>query len=373
MVARRIGEKNPDGAARAGVQSILLGVLVSVPIAVGGVVFAPELLELMDGSPEAVAGSAYTRILFGGNGIILLLFLINAIFRGAGDPAIAMRSLWIANACNLVLDPILIFGLGPFPELGLTGAAVATTVGRGVGVLYQFHRLAGRGKRFVIHEHHLRPDPAVLGSLVRLSGVGIVQILINTTSWIGLMRVVSSFGDDAVAGYTVGIRIVIFAILPAWGLSNAAATMVGQALGAADPARAEKAVWKAGWYNLCFLGAFGALFVTAAPILVRLFTDDPEMRRLGTDCLRIVSAGFPFYAYGIVLTSAFNGAGDTWTPTLLNLFSFWIWEIPLAWALSHPLGLGPDGAFIAVAVAFSTFAILSVVFFRRGRWKTRRV
>jgi putative MATE family efflux protein len=373
MVARRIGEKNPDGAARAAVQSILLGILIATPIAVTGAYFAPDLLRLMGATPEVVAGSSYTRVLFAANVVILLLFLINAIFRGAGDPAIAMRSLWIANACNLLLDPVLIFGLGPLPEMGLAGAAVATTVGRGVGVLYQFRRLAGRGKRFSIHKHHLRPDPPVLASLVRLSGTGIVQILINTTSWIGLVRVVSTFGSAALAGYTVGIRIVIFAILPAWGLSNAAATMVGQALGAGKPDRAERAVWRAAWYNVCFLGAFGAAFVVAAPLLVRLFTDDPEVERLGVACLRIVSAGFPFYAYGIVLTSAFNGAGDTWTPTLLNLFCFWIWEIPLAWALAHHAALGAEGAFIAIAIAFSTFAVLSVLVFRRGRWKTRRV
>jgi putative MATE family efflux protein len=371
MVARRIGEKNPDGAARASVQVILLGVLVSIPISVVGTWFAPELLGLMGGEADVVAGSGYTRILFAGNLVILLLFLINSIFRGAGDAAIAMRSLWIANACNLVLDPLLILGIGPFPEMGLEGAAVATTVGRGVGVLYQIHRLAGRGKRFELHRHHLRPEPAVLASIVRLSSSGVFQILINTTSWIGLVRVLSTFGSAALAGYTIGIRVVIFALLPAWGLSNAAATMVGQALGAGKPDRAERAVWKAAWYNVCFLGAFGIAFVAGAPLIVRQFTDDPEVQRLATNCLRIVSAGFPFYACGIVLTSAFNGAGDTWTPTLLNLACFWCFEIPLAWLLSHVAGLGPEGAFIAVAVSFSTFAVLCVVLFRRGRWKTR--
>jgi putative MATE family efflux protein len=373
MVARRIGEKNPDGAARAGVQSILLGILVCIPIAVGGAWFAPQLLRLMGADEEVIAGSTYTRILFAGNGVILLLFLINAIFRGAGDAAIAMRSLWIANACNLVLDPLLIRGLGPFPKMGLAGAAVATTVGRGIGVLYQFRRLAGKGKRFEIDKHHLRPDPPVLASIVRLSASGVLQILINTTSWIGLVRVVSSFGSTALAAYTTGIRVVIFAILPAWGLSNAAATMVGQALGAGKPERAEKAVWKACWYNVCFHGAFGVILVTAAPFLIRIFTDDPDVARLGTDCLRIIGAGFPFYAWGIVLTSAFNGAGDTWTPTLLNFFCFWCWEIPLAWVLANLAGWGPQGAYAAVAIAFSTFALVCAVFFRRGRWKTRRV
>jgi MATE family, multidrug efflux pump len=373
MVARRIGEKNPDGAARAAVQSILLGVLVSIPISVGGAWFAPDLLRLMGAEADVVANSGYTRVMFGGNTFVLLLFLINAVFRGSGDASISMRSLWIANAVNLVLDPILIFGWGPFPAMGITGAAVASTVGRGIGVLYQIHRLSGRGKRFEIHRRHLRVDLPVLASLLRLSGTGMVQILINTSSWIGLVRVVSSFGEVALAGYTIGIRIVIFAILPAWGLSNAAATMVGQALGAGNPERAGRATWKAAWYNLAFLGLLGIAFVAAAPLLVGFFTEDPEVRRVGTDCLRIIAAGFPLYAFGMVFTSAFNGAGDTWTPTLLNLFCFWIWEIPLAWILAHSLGLRQNGAFVAVAVAFSTLAIVSGIFFRRGRWRTRRV
>jgi len=374
MVARRIGEKQPDGAARAAVQAILLGVLVALPVALIGGGFAPSLLRLMGASPEIVAsGQGYTRVLFSGNVVILLLFLINAIFRGAGDATIAMRSLWIANLCNLLLDPLLIFGVGPFPRLGVTGAAVATTIGRGIGVLYQFRRLAGSGKRFTIHREHLRFDPALAGRLLRLSGTGIFQILIGTTSWVGLVRVVSSFGSRALAGYTVGIRIILFALLPSWGMANAAATMVGQALGAKKPERAEQAVWRAGFYNLCFLGGVGALFLLLAPLLVSAFTSDAEVARYATACLRIVSAGFLFYAYGMVLTSAFNGAGDTWTPTLLNLFCFWLWEVPLAWLLARVAGLGPSGVFLAITVAFSTLAVASALLFRRGRWKTRRV
>jgi putative MATE family efflux protein len=374
MVARRIGEKQPDGAARAAVQAIILGVLVALPVAVIGGGLAPSLLRLMGASHEVVAtGHGYTRVLFSGNFVILLLFLINAIFRGAGDATIAMRSLWIANLCNLILDPLLIFGIGPFPQLGVTGAAVATTVGRGIGVVYQFRRLAGAGKRFTIQRQHLRFEPPVAGTLLRLSGTGIFQILISTTSWIGLVRVVSSFGSRALAGYTVGIRIIMFAILPSWGMSNAAATMVGQALGARKPERAEQAVWRAGFYNLCFLGSVGVLFLALAPLMVSAFTRDPEVARYGTACLRIVSAGFLFYAYGLVLTSAFNGAGDTWTPTLINLFCFWLWEVPLAWLLSGPAGLGPSGVFLAITIAFSTLAMVSAVVFRRGRWKTRRV
>jgi putative MATE family efflux protein len=374
MVARRIGEKNPDGAARAAVQALILGVLIALPIALLGGLFAPNLLRLMGAAPDVVRdGSGYARIMFSGNLVVLLLFLINAIFRGAGDAAISMRALWIANLCNLVLDPLLIFGVGPFPRLGVVGAAVATTLGRGAGVVYQFHRLRGRSNRFVIERAHLHLDPPLLRSLLRLSGTGIFQIMINTTSWIGLVRVISSFGSQAVAGYTVAIRIVIFALLPAWGMANAAATMVGQALGARNPDRAEASVWRAGFYNAAFLGSSGVVFVILAPQLIRLFTTDSMVQGFGIDGLRIVSAGFLFYGVAMVLTSAFNGAGDTWTPTLLNLVCFWLWEVPLAWFLSKRLGWGPRGVYTAVAVAFSSLALASTVVFRLGRWKTRRV
>jgi putative MATE family efflux protein len=374
MVARRIGEKQPEGAARAAVQAIILGVLFAVPLALLGGGFAPALLRLMGASEAVIAtGHGYTRVLFSGNVVIFMLFLINAIFRGAGDAAIAMRSLWLANLCNLILDPLLIFGLGPFPRLGITGAAVATTVGRGMGVVYQFYRLASKGKRFAIQKHHLKLEPELAGKLLRLSGTGIFQILITTTSWVGLVRVVSSFGSQALAGYTVGIRIIMFAILPAWGMANASATMVGQALGAKKPERAEAAVWRAGFYNFCFLGSIGALFLVFAPLLVRAFTRDAEVAGFATACLRLVSAGFPFYAYGMVLTSAFNGAGDTWTPTLINLFCFWLWEVPLAWLLSQYTPLGALGPFLAIPIAFSTLVVVSATIFRRGRWKLKKL
>jgi putative MATE family efflux protein len=374
MVARRIGEKNPEGAARAAVQAIALGVMVALPIAFIGGLFAPRLLGLMGASPEVIAGgSSFARIMFGGNFIILLLFLINAIFRGAGDATIAMRSLWIANICNLILDPLLIFGIGPFPRLGVTGAAVATTIGRGMGVVYQFYRLTGRNNRFTIRKDYLKLEPDLLGRLLRLSGTGIFQILIGTTSWIGLVRVVSSFGSQALAGYTIAFRVVIFALLPSWGMANAAATMVGQSLGAGKPDRAEQSVWLAGRYNLYFLGVVSLFFMTLAPVIISAFTADPVVQGYGVANLRIISAGFLFYAYGMVLTSSFNGAGDTWTPTLLNLFCFWLWEIPLAWLLAKHFGLGPNGVSIAIAVAFSTLAVASTVLFKRGRWKTRRV
>jgi putative MATE family efflux protein len=374
MVARRIGEKRPEGAARAAVQAVLLGILVAVPIAVLGGSFAPDLLRLMGGDAEVVRqGAAFARVMFIGNASVLLLFLINAIFRGAGDAAVAMRCLWIANIANLILDPVLIFGLGPFPEMGVTGAAVATTVGRGVGVLYQFYRLAGRDRRFVIERAHLAIDWKIMASLIRLSTTGIIQILISTSSWIGLVRVLAGFGASVLAGYTVAIRVILFAILPSWGLANAAATMVGQSLGAKKLDRAEASVWRAGLFNVIFLGLVGLLFVLAAPLIVRAFTTDPEVSRYAVSALRIVSLGFPFYAYGMVLSSAFNGAGDTRTPTILNVFCFWLWEIPLAYVLAHPVGLGPRGVFIAVTVAFSTLALVSATLFRQGKWKNKEL
>ncbi|MGE0441159.1 MAG: MATE family efflux transporter [Gemmatimonadales bacterium] len=374
LVARRIGEKQPEEASRAAVQAIILGFLVAIPIAILGGTFAPDLLRLMGGTPEVISeGTGFARIMFLGNASILLLFLINAIFRGAGDAAVAMRCLWIANIANLILDPVLIFGIGPFPAMGVKGAAVATTVGRGIGVLYQFYRLAGRDRRFVIERAHVRLDFPLMGRLIRLSTTGIFQILIGTTSWIGLVRIIATFGATAVAGYTVAIRIILFALLPSWGLSNAAATMVGQSLGAKKPDRAEDAVWRASLFNLRFLGGVGLLFLIFAPAIVGVFSRDAEVTRYAVSALRIVSIGFPFYAYGMVLSSAFNGAGDTNTPTLLNIFCFWLWEIPLAYALAVPLGFGPRGAFAAIGIAFSTLALASATIFKRGKWKHKSV
>ena len=374
MVARRIGEKNPAGAAEAATQGIALGVIVAAVFGVLGAIFAPRLLGVMGAPPEVIAiGSGYTRVMLGGNMVIVLLFLINATFRGAGDAAIAMRVLWLANWINIVLGPCLIFGLGPFPELGVKGAAIATTIGRGAGVLYQLYRLMRRDGRIVIHRDQLRLRPAVMRTLLRLSGSGTFQVLVGTASWIGLMRIVSTFGAQAVAGYTIGIRILIFALLPSWGLANAAATMVGQGLGAGKPERAERAVWIAGVYNMVFLGMVGLVFVLLADPIVRLFTTDPGVAPVAAACLRIVSYGYVFYAWGMVLTQSFNGAGDTWTPTWLNLFCFWFWEIPVAYALAVHFGLGPRGVFVAITIAFSTLAVVSAILFRRGRWKLRSV
>jgi putative MATE family efflux protein len=374
MVARRIGEKDPEQAARTAVQGIALGVGFSLVLGILGLTFAPRLLVVMGASPQVVAlGSGYTTTMLGGNATILLLFLINATFRGAGDAAIAMRALWLANWINIILGPCFIFGLGPFPELGVTGAAVATNIGRGTGVIFQLYNLTKGGAHLAVRKRHLALDPGLMVRLLRLSGTGTFQVLVGTASWIGLIRILASFGSAALAGYTIGIRLIIFALLPSWGLSNAAATMVGQGLGAKKPERAERAVWLAGLYNMVVLSAVGAVFAILAGPIVSLFTHDPAVVPYGVSCLRLVSLGFPFYAYGMVLTQAFNGAGDTWTPTWLNLVVFWLWEIPLAFFLARQLEWGPTGVFLAITAAFSTLAIASAVLFRRGRWKLRMV
>ena len=374
LVARRIGESDPEGAARAAGQSILLGLAVAAAIAAVGGRYASELLRIMGASDEVIrSGSGFTRVMLGGNATVLLLFMLNAVFRGSGDAAIAMRVLWLGNIINIVLGPCFIFGLGPFPELGVTGAAVATNIGRGTAVLAQMIVLARGNGRVRIALRHLRLDISLMQSVLRLSGAGTIQILIGSASYIGLVRILSAFGSPAVAGYTIGMRVILFALLPAFGVSNAAATMVGQNLGAGRPDRAERAVWTAGLYNMAFLGAVGLVFLAGAPQIARLFTDDPAVQPFAIGCLRIVSLGFVFYAYGMVLTQSFNGAGDTWTPTVINLFVFWLWEIPLAWWLSTRTPLGPRGVFIALTVAYSTLAVVSAVLFRRGAWKHKRV
>jgi putative MATE family efflux protein len=373
-VARRIGEKDPEGAARSAVQSIFVGLLVAACIGGAGAALAPDLLRAMGASDDVVrSGTGFTRVMLAGSGGVLLLFLINAVFRGAGDAAIAMRVLWFGNAINIILGPCLIFGLGPFPELGVTGAAVGTTIGRWSGVAYQvLYLTSGRG-RITVRPHHVRLQAAVMKSILRLSGVGMFQNFIGTASWMGLVRILAGFGSAAVAGNTIGIRIIMFALLPSFGVSNAAATLVGQNLGAGKPERAEAAAWTAGKYNTICLVVVGAIFLLFAPQLIGAFSSDPEVIPYGVECLRIVAAGFLFYGYGMVLSMSFNGAGDTRTPTLINLLCLWCFEIPLAWVLAYPAGLGPTGVFIAIAIAFSVLALVSAALFRQGWWKTRRV
>ena len=372
-VARRTGERDTEGAAQAAVQVVALGALVAIPIGICGILFAKPLLAMMGASPGVLANAAYTRIVLGANGVILLLFLINAVFRGAGDAAVAMRVLWLANAINLCLDPCLIFGLGPFPRLGVTGAAVATTTGRGIGVLLQLYILGWGQARVAIRREHIRLEPRVMLNMMRLSGSAVFQSLIATTSWVGLVRIFAGFGSAALAGYTIAIRMVVFALLPSWGLANAAATLVGQNLGARQPDRAAASVWRASFYNMLFLGSVGVVFLAFAGPLVSAFTSDPPVASVAVRGLRIVSSGFLFYAYGFVLTQSFNGAGDTLTPTVINVFCYWLWEMPLAYVLARPAGLGPDGVFWSVAIANSTLALVSSVLFRKGRWKLKRV
>jgi len=374
MVARRIGEKDPAGAAVAAVQAIALGMGVAAAVGTAGATLAPRLLRLMGGSAELVAvGSTYARIVLGASAVVMLLFLNNAVFRGAGDAAIAMRVLWISNLINLALDPCLIFGLGPFPRLGVTGAAVATTTGRSIGVLFQFYMLLRGSERIRVLPEQIRLNFAVMLRLVRVSLTGILQFLIGHTSWIGLVRIVATFGGAAIASYTIAIRIIIFVILPSWGLSNAAATLVGQNLGARRPERAEQAVWKAGFYNMLFLGGVGLVFIVFAEPVIRLFTRDPGVVPLAAACLRMLSYGNIFYAYGMVLVQAFNGAGDTVTPTIINFFCYWLWQIPLAYTLAIPLGMGARGVFLAIPIAALTVAAVSMALFRRGRWKEQRI
>ena len=374
MVARRIGEKDAPGAAIAGVQAILIGVLISLCIGVPCGIYAPRLLRLMGASPQIVAtGSGYARIALGGCGAILLLFLNNAIFRGAGDAAVAMRLLWVSNVINLILDPCLIFGWGPFPKLGVTGAALATFTGRSIGVLYQFYRLLRGTERVHILLSQLKVNLQVLLRLLRVSLMGILQFTIAHVSWIGLVRIVSMFGSAALAGYTIAIRIVIFVILPSWGLSNAAATLVGQNLGAKQPERAEQSVWRTGLYNMLFLGSVGVVFVFFAEPIIRLFTQDPAVVPLATSCLRIISYGNIGYAYGMVMLQAFNGAGDTRTPTIVNFFGFWVLELPVAYVLAVTMRAGPQGAYWAIVVAEAAIAAGGILLFRRGRWKRQQI
>lgn len=374
IVARRIGEKDPARAARAAGQIILLGLACSAVFGAVLSFFAVDLLGFMGADAATISlGKNFTRTMLGGNATVFMIFLINAIFRGAGDAVIAMRTLWLSNALNIALGPCFIFGLGPFPELGVTGAAVATNLGRGTGVLYQLWHLTRKSGRVHLHWHDLKPVWSDLAAIIRPAWSGIAQMGITMTSWIGLFKILAGFGSAALAGYTIAIRVVTFAMMPAWGLSNAGATLVGQNLGAQKPGRAEAAVWIATKFNVFFLGLVGAVFVILSRLIVGIFTTEPEVFFHANRSLWIISLAFPLYAAGMCFGGAFNGAGDTWTPTRLNFFCFWIGQVPLAWVLAHPLGLGALGVIIAVPVSFSVLAIWSGVLFRRGAWKAQKV
>ncbi|MEM1270851.1 MAG: MATE family efflux transporter [Bacteroidota bacterium] len=372
VVARRIGEKDEDGAARAAVQAIGLGVVVAVPFAVAGYVYAADLLRIMGGTPEVVAvGTTYCAWIFASTPIIVLLFLINAIFRGAGDASRAMYALGLANALNIVLDPLLIFGIGPFPELGLEGAAIATIIGRGTGVLFQIGLLIRGVGRLKIRRHHLQVELPVLKTLGRISGPGIVQFFVGSASWIILMAMITRIDVVAAAGYIIAIRVIVFALLPSWGMGNAAATLVGQNLGAGEPDRAERSAWLAGRVNMVVLVLFGIASWLGADVILRAFTDDPGAIRFGRLCLQIVTLSYPAFAYGMIVQQAFNGAGDTRTPTAINLISYWLLQLPLAYLLAQ--WYGAVGVFVAITIAQLVLAVLGITWFRQGKWKRVQV
>ncbi len=374
IVARRIGEGDPEAAALSAVQAILLSAVISISLGLAGYWFADEVLALMGAEAEVIAqGGNYTRILFGSNIVILFLFLLNGIFRGAGDAAIAMRSLWLANILNIILDPCFILGLWIFPELGVTGAAVATTIGRGVGVCYQMYVLFKGNSLIKVRWHHFRLQVEIILRLLKVGFNGILQFLVASASWIWLMRIMADFGSQAVAGYTISIRVIIFTLLPAWGMANAAATLVGQNLGAGQPERAERSVWKTAHYTMLFMLIVAVLFFFLSRPVIGFFLTDPVALREGIVSLRIFCLGYVFFAYGMVMGNAFNGAGDTWTPTKINFVAFWLLQIPLAYYLAKPLGLGTNGVYWAVAISETVLAVISIMVFRRGGWKLKEV
>jgi len=374
MVARRIGEKNPEAAARAGMQSLLIAFFVTVIVSIIGLVYAPDILKLMGASAEVIRiGTTFTRIIFGGSIVIMLLFLINGIFRGAGDASMAMRSLWIANICNIILCPVLIHGAGPIPAFGITGAAMATTIGRGIGVLYQLYHLFS-GKRVIkIKRQDFVPDWPLIKSISNIAWTGTAQFLIASASWMVLTRIMAEFGDTAVNGYGVAIRLMMFFLLPAWGLSNAAATLVGQNLGAQQPQRAEQSVWRTVQYNTVFMIFVTLLFLIFTQPIVAFMNKDTSVDSYAVQALRIISLGFIFYGVGMVVTNAFNGAGDTKTPTLINVFGFWLFQVPLAYLLAIVFNLGPKGVFIAIVLAETGISIAGIIIFKRGKWKQVKI
>ncbi len=374
MVSRRIGEKDKKGASRAAFQSIITGIIVSLFIAVPGIIFAEDLLRLMGASHSMYTTmSGYTRIMLGGNFVIMLLFIINAIFRSAGDAAISMRILILANGLNIILDPLLIFGMGPFPALGIEGAAIATNTGRGLAVIYQFYLLFNGKRRVKLGLENIRIHIKTIKQLIKLSIGGIGQHIIATSSWIGLVRIISMFGSEALAGYTIAIRVVIFSLLPAWGISNAAATLVGQNLGAKSPERAEKSVWAVGKVNMVYMAIVGVILFLYPEAIIKIFTDDMAIIASGISSLRIISLGFIFYGLGMVMVQALNGAGDTVSPTWINFFSFWMIEIPVAYVLAVTLNVGENGVYYAIIIAEAIMSLAAMWIFKTGKWKLKEV
>ena len=374
MVARRIGEKNPEAAADAAFQAILIALGFSAIIGVTGYIYAPDLLRILGGSEELVAhGTPYTRIMLTFNVVLMLLFAINAIFRGAGDAAIAMRTLILANGLNIILDPCLIFGLGPFPELGFKGAAIATCTGRGIGVLYQVYHLVNGKSLITLGIKNVKVVWSTIRKLLYVTGGSAGQHLITSASWLFMITIVAAFGSKVLAAYTISFRVIVFTILPSWGIAMAAATLVGQNLGAGQPGRAEKTVWKASFYNMVLLAIISVIFIIFAHPVIRIFSEDPVVIRHGVLALRIVFAGYIFYAYEMVIGQSFNGAGDTYTPTLLNFIAFWLIQIPLAYVLAHYTNLESTGVFLAIAISSSILALMAIYVFRLGRWKKVKI
>lgn len=374
IVARRIGEKNNKAAGDAAFQAIALSAGISLVIGILGYVFAEDMLRLMGADERVIElGQGYTRIIFLGNPAIMLLFMINGIFRGAGNAAIAMKSLWLANGLNILLDPLLIFGLGPIPAMGIEGAALATTLGRAVGVGYQIYHLLKGNATIQLSIKNMVLEAKTVWNLIKVGSGGMGQFLIESASWIFLTRIVAESGSIALAGYTVAIRIVIFTLLPAMGLANAATTLVGQNLGAGHPERAEASVWRAALYNAIFLGSVSIIFLIFGDFFIGFFNDDAGVILVGKQALAVLCLGYVFFAYGMVISQSFNGAGDTFTPTLINIALFWAFEIPLAWYLAHPMGMGANGVFWAITAAHSLHAVVSVIIFRRGKWKKVQV
>lgn len=374
LVARRIGENDVEDANLIAAQSLWVGFFVATIVALIGLWHTESILALMGAEAKVLEmGTDYTTIMMTGSITILYLFMINAIFRGAGDPSIAMRSLWIANGLNIVLDPLLIYGIGPFPEMGVTGAAVATNIGRGVGVLYQLYHLRSHVGRIRVTMAHLPLNPAKILGIIKVSVGGMAQFLIATASWLFLVRIVSTYGSAAVAGYTIAIRVIIFTILPAWGMSNAVATLVGQNLGAKQPKRAEESVWYIAKYNLYFMLSVAFVFIVFAEPIIGFFSQDKEVVNSGISCLRFIACGYGFYAIGMILIQAFNGAGDTLTPTKINFVCYWLFQIPLAYVLAKLLHLDSSGVYIAIMLAESLIAVVGYWVFRKGKWKVTQV
>ncbi len=374
IVARRVGEHDFKGASNAAMQAIYLALGVAFIISMTGMFYYRDILRLMGASTEVIeSSSSYAFWMFTGNYTVTLLFLINAVFRGAGNASIAMKALLIANGLNIILDPIFIFGWGPIPALGVEGAAIATNTGRGIGVLFQLYFLLNGKSIIKVNWDSLVVRTKIIATVIKVSGGSILQFIIGSASWIFLMKVMSTFGDHAVAGYTIAIRVFIFTLLPSWGLANAGATLVGQNLGANQPERAETSVWRAAYYNAFFMGFVMILFLTISPWIISIFSTQPEVLYYGVQALRYVSLGYIFYGYGMVVVQGLNGAGDTYTPTILNVFGFWVFQIPFAYLVAIELGWGPKGVFIAIALAETLMAIAAIVIFRRGKWKTVKI